>query len=130
MNRWRDWWAQAERDLRHAEHSREVGDHEWGAFAAHQAAEKAVKALIQSLGGDPWGHSIHGLLKALPEDVAVPDAAREAAARLDKHYLPARYPNGIPAGHPGELYTSNEAETAIADAEQVVRFCRGHLPRS
>ncbi len=44
-NRARDWLAQAERDLRHAQTSRDAGDHDWSCFAAHQAAEKAVKAL-------------------------------------------------------------------------------------
>lgn len=96
MNRWRDWWAQAERDLRHAEHSQEAGDYEWSAFAAHQAAVKAV----------------------------------EAASRLDKHYLPARYPNSMPSGHPGELYTAREGETAIEEAREIIRLCRGRLPES
>jgi HEPN domain-containing protein len=40
----RDWLRQGEADLRHARHARDDGDHEWAAFAAHQAAEKAVKA--------------------------------------------------------------------------------------
>ncbi|MEM2815815.1 MAG: HEPN domain-containing protein [Candidatus Bathyarchaeia archaeon] len=28
----------------------ELGDYEWACFAAHQAAEKAVKALYKALG--------------------------------------------------------------------------------
>lgn len=130
MNRWRDWWAQAERDLRHAEHSQEAGDYEWSAFAAHQAAEKAVKALIQFLGGDPWGHSVHGLLKSLPHEVSVSDAVAEAASRLDKHYLPARYPNSLPSGHPGELYTASEGTIAIEQAREILELCRSHLSES
>lgn len=127
MNRWQDWWQQALRDLRHAEHSREKGDHEWAAFAAHQGAEKAVKALIFRLGGEPWGHSVAGLLDALPSAVEVPQETREAASRLDKHYLPARYPNGLPEGFPGERYTSSEAEEAIGHARLVVELCRRHV---
>jgi len=45
-----------------------------GAFSSHQAAEKAVKALAMSLGGEPWGHSVFSLLSetglSLPEDIA------------------------------------------------------------
>jgi predicted nucleotidyltransferase len=43
MNRWRDWWDQSARDLAHARHALEAGDFEWAAFAAQQAAEKALK---------------------------------------------------------------------------------------
>src|SRR2546425_5189716 len=38
-----DWFRQAERDVEQATDSRRAGRHEWACFAAHQAAEKAVK---------------------------------------------------------------------------------------
>ncbi len=44
-SRAQDWLRQALRDLEHAEDARKAGRHEWACFAAHQAAEKAVKAL-------------------------------------------------------------------------------------
>ena len=128
MNRWRDWWHQAERDIRHAEHALEDADFEWSAFASHQAAEKAVKALILSRGGEPWGHSVTRLVQALPEDVKAPEAAVNAAKRLDKHYIPARYPNGFDAGFPGELYTEDEARKALEDARSLIDLVRRHLP--
>ena len=103
MNRWKDWRDQAERDLRHAQHAVEDGDYEWSAFAAQQAAEKALKALIMTRGGEPWGHSIIELVEALPKDLPVPPDLIEAASHLDKHYIPARYPNGFASGYPGKL---------------------------
>ena len=127
MNRWNDWWQQALRDLRHAKNAAKDEDFEWAAFAAHQAAEKSVKALIMKSGGEPWGHSITGLVEALPANVQVPSALTESASRLDKHYLPARYPNGFPSGYPGKLYTAGEAQDAIDQASQIVEFCRGDL---
>jgi HEPN domain-containing protein len=42
-NRHADWFRQAEADLQHARNSLESGDFEWSCFAAHQAAEKALK---------------------------------------------------------------------------------------
>ena len=128
MNRWADWWNQCERDLAHARHATADADYEWAAFAAQQAAEKAVKALILNRGGEPWGHSVTMLLESLPEKADL--AVVEAAFRLDKHYLPTRYPNAFAAGHPGKYYTKGEAESAISDAEIVVEFCRRNLPRS
>ena len=130
MNRWRDWWEQGLRDLAHARRSVDDLDHEWAAFAAHQAAEKVLKALIVSRGGDPWGHSITSLVESLPSDTAPATEIVETANRLDKHYIPSRYPNGFDSGYPGKLYTRGEAEGAIADAERIVEFSRNHLPRS
>ena len=52
-NRYADWYRQAEADLRHARHSHEDGDFEWSCFAAHQAAEKALKAVFLKAGWMP-----------------------------------------------------------------------------
>jgi len=128
MNRWSDWWEQGMRDLRHAENALGDGDYEWAAFAAQQSAEKALKALIMSLSGEPWGHSITLLAEAVPKNVKVPSAVVEAANRLDKHYIPARYPNGFAEGYPGKFYTRGEAEGAIHDAGKIIEFIRGCLP--
>ena len=128
MNRWADWWQQGGHDIRHADHALEDEDYEWAAFAAPQAAEKGLKALIMSRGGEPWGHSLTRLVEALPEDIRLPREILEAANRLDKHYIPARYPNGFAEGYPGKLYTRGEAEGAIQDARKLIEFSRSHLP--
>ena len=52
--RWNDWFAQAEHDLEQADSSLSEGRHDWACFAAHQAAEKAVKALHPE--GAPFEH--------------------------------------------------------------------------
>lgn len=52
--------SQAVRDLEQAEDSRLEGRHEWACFAAHQAAEKAVKALHLHLGQEAWVMSSQG----------------------------------------------------------------------
>lgn len=128
MNRWRDWDTQADRDLQHAVSALDAGHFEWAAFAAQQSAEKAVKALILARGGEPWGHSVVGLVEALPPAVRPEREILDAAARLDKHYVPSRYPNGFPSGYPAKMYTRGEAEGAIADARTIAAFCRRHLP--
>ena len=53
-NRAPDWMNQALRDLAQADDSRAAERHEWACFAAHQAAEKAVKALHLHLGQEAW----------------------------------------------------------------------------
>ncbi len=124
-----DWLRQAEFDLRHAHHSRDVGDYDWAAFACHQAAERAIKALFQKLHLDAWGHTLSPLLANLPE-ASLPDALLiDVAKELDKHYIPARYPNGFERGAPVDFYTLKEAEAAIANAEKILDFCRYQVGR-
>ena len=120
----RDWLRQGEADLRHAHHARDDGDYNWSAFAAHQAAEKAIKAVFQKLHQDAWGHTLSLLLTSLPPDTQPDDALVDQAKALDKHYIPTRYPNGFERGAPADFYTRSEADRAIADAEAIVAYCR------
>lgn len=124
-NRHADWLRQGEADLRHARNALEDGDHEWACFAAQQAAEKALKAVIQARGGEAWGHSVTILAGGLAEEMELPEGLTDAARRLDKHYIPTRYPNGFDQGAPTDYYTGPEAEAAIEDAESILEFCRG-----
>ena len=122
-----DWFRQAKADLRHARHARDAEDFEWAAFACHQAAEKAIKAVFQKLNLDACGHALSMLLKSLP-DAVKPDAMLvDRAKELDKHYVPTRYPNGFERGAPVDFYTRAEAERAIQDAEAIVEFCRHQI---
>jgi len=122
-----DWMRQADSDLRHARHARDDGDYDWAAFASHQAAEKAIRALFQKLNLDARGHTLSLLLENLgapsrPDPVLV-DLAKE----LDKHYIPTRYPNGFERGAPVDFYTRSEADRAIENAEKILAFCRHQI---
>jgi HEPN domain-containing protein len=89
----------------------------------------AIKALFQSLHMEAWGHTLSKLLEGLPQ-AALPDQALiDIAKKLDKHYIPTRYPNGFDEGAPVDLYTRDEAEEAIANAEAILRFCHDLLNR-
>jgi HEPN domain-containing protein len=122
-----DWFRRAEADLRHARHARDDSDFEWSAFASHQAAEKAVKALYQKLNMDAWGHTLSVLLASLPSDTRPDSALIDTAKELDKHYIPTRYPNGFDQGAPVDFYTLKEAERAIENAEAILEFCRRQI---
>jgi HEPN domain-containing protein len=126
-NRSADWFRQAEADLRHARNSLEHEDYEWACFAAQQAAEKGLEAVVQALGGEPWGHSATVLLGGLEEKIGSRPGIIDAAKRLDKHYIPTRCPSGFDQGAPTDYYTAPEAEAAIADATLVLGFCRDSL---
>ncbi|MCD5416188.1 HEPN domain-containing protein [Candidatus Bipolaricaulota bacterium] len=127
MDRSRDWWVQAEADLRHAENARRDGTYEWACFAAHQAAEKALKAVFEQRGQKVWGHTLTFVLQALQEQVDVPPDLFNRAKILDKHYIPTRYPNSLEQGAPTEFYTKQEADDAIRYSEEILQFCDGLL---
>ncbi|MBO9311172.1 MAG: HEPN domain-containing protein [Chloroflexus sp.] len=126
-NRYKDWWRQAEADLRHARNALADGDYEWSCFAAQQAAEKAIKALFQKLGMDAWGHTLTVLIGNLPSTIQPPTELIDYARILDKHYIPTRYPNGFDSGAPTDFYTSMEAQYAIQCAESILEFCRHQI---
>jgi HEPN domain-containing protein len=122
-----DWFRQAESDLRHAHHARDAGDFDWAAFACHQSAEKAIKAVFQKLNLDAGGHALSMLLESLPAAVKPDASLLDIAKELDKHYIPTRYPNGFERGAPVDFYTLAEAERAIHHAEAIVEFCRRQI---
>ncbi len=124
MDRSLDWLRQAERDLEQAEASRRDGRHEWACFAAHQAAEKAVKAIHLRHRQEAWGHVVARLLRELPDTVPVSADLVDKARVLDSFYVPTRYPNGHPEGSPFEHYGSLQSEEAIRYAGEVLALAR------
>jgi HEPN domain-containing protein len=124
-----DWLEQARWDLEHGREAARDGHFDWACFAAHQAAEMACKALHLFLGSAGWGHDLTQLLSDLPQTHIVPAALLERAKVLDKHYIPARYPNGFASGTPHGHYTRGDADSAIQASEAIVDFCRQSISR-
>jgi len=122
-----DWIRQAEKDLQHAKNSVDTGDFEWSCFAAQQAAEKALKALFQHLGGEFFGHSLLKMLHELPDNVKPEEALFEAGIDLDKLYIPTRYPNSFDWGAPLDYFKVEDAEKAVKDAERILSFVRSKV---
>jgi HEPN domain-containing protein len=126
-NRWRDWLDQAERDLEQAAASEEDGRHEWACFAAHQAAEEAVKALHMYNGQEVWGHVVASLLTELEGCVEVPPELTDRGRVLDNFYVPTRYPNGHPDGPPFEHYGPLQSSQALDHARAIIQFVRSQV---
>jgi HEPN domain-containing protein len=127
--RTKDWLRQAEKDLQHAKRSVVDRDFEWACFAAQQAAEKAVKALYQSVHIDSIGHSVSRMIQSLPSELKPAEELVERAKELDKHYIPSRYPNSHPEGAPLDYYTEPEARRAVEGAEEIIGFCKRKIPK-
>ncbi len=127
VNRSSDWLNQALRDLEQASLSKKEGHHEWACFAAHQSAEKAVKALHLFHKQEAWGHVVARLLQDLPPSINVSADLKNKAHVLDSYYLPTRYPNGHPEGAPFEHYGELQSQEAIQYASEIIEFVRTQM---
>ncbi|MGQ9459594.1 MAG: HEPN domain-containing protein [Anaerolineae bacterium] len=124
----RRWLRQAEEDLRWTRHLANQGAYYLACFLAQQVAEKALKAYLYAQGLEVvLGHSVERLCAAASAyDPAFGVHARSWSL-LDAHYIPTRYPNGLPDGIPADVYTQKAAQDAVALAEEVVETVRRHL---
>lgn len=87
-------------------------------FHAHQAAEKALKALIAYGGADP--PKTHNLTDLLTISKRIePDLARlgEDLDSLETYYIPVRYPDAPPGSLPEGLPGEANAGEALAIAK-------------
>jgi len=118
------WMESARRTLQSARGDLERGDYNWACFKAHQAAEKALKALLWGVGAPAPGHSLPKLLEKVKEVLSIeaPLDVCEACIRLNKFYIATRYPNAWSEGIPEEYYSRSEAEEAIRYAAKVLEW--------
>jgi len=115
------WMGQAKHNLESAERDAKEGDFSWACFKAHQAAKLAVKALLLGLGQPAQGHSVLALLRQVSDlQIEIPRQLLESAQRLDRLYIPTRYPTAHPTGSPFEFYNEADAQQALSDARQVI----------
>jgi len=114
-----NWFEEAKADLKHSKSSIDIGDYNWACFAAHQAAEKALKALIlHTLGEYPRGHDLVKLYSMVKSIVRI-ELDMKSLVVLSTYYTQARYPN---AGleRPSREITREQAKEAYETAERII----------
>ncbi len=125
----RRWWAQALDDRAFVQDMvREARYHDKACFIAQQAAEKFVKACLYAVGRrEVIGRAVLEFARELGrlEETLLGIAA--PAARLDRYYIPTRYPNGLPGGTPAGHFTADDARAAQEDMEAVFKAAEGFL---
>jgi len=113
------WLNTARKDLDYARLAADAGFHAHACFNAHQAAEKAVKAIHYARGARMvLGHSIRQLIERL----GIPSLGAQlpAARQLDLYYVPTRCPNGLDDGTPDEAFSADQASQALDFANDIV----------
>jgi HEPN domain-containing protein len=116
-----DWFDAALVDLEEARAALAGGRYNWAVFAAHQAAEKALKAAYMVLHRSlpPRTHDLVRLVREA--GLRLPSHLVEGLSELSPYYVVSRYPN---AGleRPWESISRATAERLLRIAEEVVEL--------
>ncbi len=125
---WR-WHDQAASDLDFARLALREAFHAHACFVAQQGAEKSLKALHYAGGARAViGHSCVALLDQLVPSHPGLGQHRAAAAVLDQFYVTARYPNGLPAGIPSQVFVREQAAGAVDAATAILQAVGALMP--
>lgn len=123
--RYVDWFDEAVDDLEAAVELYRVGKWSKACFFSHQAVEKCLKALLmKKLGVYRRTHSVKALLDEITSRINMPEDLVRAAAKLDRYYIPTRYPNAWPSLAPHKHYSREDAEEAVTTARRVLDYVR------
>jgi HEPN domain-containing protein len=117
------WLAQGSYDLKAADWNLKGGFFNTACFLAQQGAEKAVKSLLyynRISRKKMLSHSVVELLSLIQD--TLPGAAEllDEARELDLHYIPSRYPNGLPGGLPHTFYSEKTASRALEAGKAII----------
>jgi HEPN domain-containing protein len=125
----RRWYLQALDDRRFAEWILHEGRFfDKGCFISQQAGEKALKSCLYAAGNrHAFGHSLFDSCSELTPHSSSFAAVEEPAKRLDRFYIPTRYPNGLPGGLPFQSYSRRDLEEALRDLTAVFDACDEYL---
>lgn len=116
------WFQQAYYDLQATRWNIQGRFFNTACFLAQQAGEKALKSFLYYNGARRTALLTHSLFEMVREGqkylgdlTDLLDQARD----LDFHYIPSRYPNGLPSGYPHDFYTKKIADQALRSAEKI-----------
>ena len=124
MVRSTDWFKQSEAEFKAATDLLNTNNFAWCCFTAQQSAEKSIKAILNHLQCGTLGHNLNTLIQEIEQHLQVDQAVTNACIRLNRFYIPTRYPDAFASGVPAEQYFNQDANQAVQDAEEVLSFAR------
>jgi HEPN domain-containing protein len=117
------WLTQAQDEFQDADDLRKRGRFYLALFHFQLVAEKALKAYLYLAMKSIevfYTHSIDDLLE-MAFDISSDFKKVAQAKKLDKYYIPTRYPNGLPGGVPSRYFDdAREAEEAMELAKSLI----------
>ena len=122
------WLTQAEADLRVARWDYE-GKFWWEVcFKCQQAVEKALKGYCYGSGERAvLTHSLLEIGRRCEKHSPGFSKFTPIFSKLDKYYIVARYPNGLPGLTPAEYFDREEASESLARASEILAFVKAKL---
>lgn len=128
MTKAHDWLRFARDDLRSAEVLLREGIYHYACFHGQQGVEKALKGFLRSRQRSvPQTHLLGELLNACIKHDQAFSSLRQDCLRLDKYYIPTRYPDALPGAFPEGLPNDEDARQAITILKKVLEFVEGRL---
>ncbi|MFN0074769.1 MAG: HEPN domain-containing protein [Chloroflexota bacterium] len=127
MQRELDWLREAESELAAARDLVATGHWAWCRFTSQQVAEKALKAICEAQRLNPYGHNLNMLVQVIESLGPVPPEVTDGSIRLNRFYIPTRYPDAFDQGAPSDQYFETDARQALKDAEVIVSHARDAL---
>ncbi len=123
------WFRQSEDDYRFVKWLKSEGDFfDKGCFMAQQSGEKALKSCLYATGKRRViGHSLYEMADKLSKQDSRFKKIISESKRLDRYYIPTRYPNGIPGGSPFQVFDKEDLNKAFEDLKMIVESCRQFL---
>lgn len=116
-----EWICRAESDLEYARAGqKETSQHHITCYLCHQAVEKALKGLLVL--ADVLPQKTHNLRLLIAKVVLIYPAfasLQRDVGRIDKYYIPARYPNGIDME-----FCEGDAKGALEIAERLLSLAQ------
>lgn len=125
--------SEAQRWLRQAQHQHQAA--QWsaqgkfwdnGCFQCQQAAEIALKALLIRQGERVRIHGVLSLVGRVKEYYPELERLLAGARRLDRFYIPTRYPDALVSGTSAENFDQQDFQMAEAAASEILQAVR-HL---
>ena len=91
-------------------------------------SEKAIKAyILKKHGKTPKIHHLSGLLDLDPKIKEEFTDLMDEVEFLDQFYIPTRYPDAFPGSLPEGLPDQEDAEKALAFAQEIIVFVKSKL---
>ena len=118
------WFRSAEAAYSFAERDLEKGDYKLACIRAHQASEKALKALLWGSGNPAYGHSLKKLYGRVSKILGEDEKVMEDSARLDEYHLLAKKHEVWERGILEEPLTKKEAEEALQRAKRILEWVK------
>jgi HEPN domain-containing protein len=75
------------------------------------------------------GHSLMEMLLELEKKDNIFRDIRNEAKRLDRFYIPTRYPNGLPGGSPFQAYSADDLAEAGKDLKKIFEISKRFLEK-